>query len=74
MQLSIFECQPGLFCRPTGAACYDAPYTYAGFDRGSGLHKFTQGGKLELFAKRKGGYAGWHLKRGAYCYEFVRSA
>jgi hypothetical protein len=28
------------------------------------------GGSLEFFAKRKDPPAGWHLRRGAYTYEF----
>ena len=74
MTLSIFECQPGMFCRPTGAACYDEPYQYAGFDKASGLHRFKQGNKVELFAKRRASMAGWHLKRGHFNYEFCRAA
>lgn len=72
MKLDIFECQPGLFCRPTGATCHDEPYIYEG-PTADGLHCFSQGGKRELFAKRKAGPAGWHLKRGAFTYEFCRS-
>jgi hypothetical protein len=72
MKLDIFECQPGIFCRPTGASCYADPYIYHG-PTADGLHCFTQGTKRELFAKRKAAPAGWHLKRGAFTYEFCRS-
>jgi len=39
-----------------------------------GLYLFeTREGKKELFAKRKESMCGWHLMRGAFNYEFVRS-
>ena len=73
MRQSIFECQPGLFCRPTGAACNDDPYEYVGYDKREALHVFSQNGKRELFARRKYATPCWHLKRGMWCFEFVRS-
>lgn len=73
MEQSIFECQPGIFCRPTGAACYDEPYSYVGLDRASGMHIFEQGGKRELFRRTRSAPCCWHIKRGAYCFEFIRS-
>lgn len=51
-------------------------YRYVRYDKQTGLHLFDDGtGKLELFAKHKPGRgdAGWHLKRGAYVYEFCTS-
>lgn len=67
-KMAIFERQPGVFDRPTDE------YTYRGFDAASGLHVFvTNDGKRELFARRKDSMAGWHLRRGAYNFEFCRS-
>jgi hypothetical protein len=51
-------------------------YSYAGYNRRRGLHAFWDGqGNLEFFAKHKpgNGDAGWHLRRGAYVYEFCTS-
>ena len=74
MKRSIFECVPGISCRPTGQANYGEPYVYEGFDRASGLHILSHGGKRGLFSRTKNEPPSWHIKRGAYCFEFVRSA
>jgi hypothetical protein len=66
-QMAIFEKQQGMDSKPSS-------YAYQGYDRESGLHVFEEDGKRELFARTKSGPAGWHLRRGAYCFEFVRSA
>jgi hypothetical protein len=65
--LPIWECQPGVFRRPTEEL---DGYQYV--KPRDGLHEFvTRDGKRELFAKHKS-VAGWHLKRGQWCYEFCR--
>jgi len=70
MEKSIFECQLGISCRPTDDSTQEG-YSYIG--KREGLHLFkTREGKMELFA-RKLSCASWHLKRGAYNFEFVRS-
>ncbi len=74
MKQDIFECMPGLQYRPTGVACYGEPFVYCGYDRVTGLHQFAQGAQIGLFARRKSAPASWHIKRGAYCFEFCRSA
>lgn len=71
LALDIFECQPLLFCRPTVDS--DDPYTYGGYDKARGLHIFLQSGKREYFSRTRRAPACWHLKRGAYCFEFVTS-
>jgi hypothetical protein len=67
-KLSIFECQPGKFCRPTEE---EEGYQFIGMRDGLWLFE-TRQGKQELFGRCKS-YAGWHLKRGQWCYEFCRS-
>ena len=70
MKLTVTEGQP----REHGWSKYE----YIRFDKSRGLHAFTQdqGETIEWFAKHKPGIgdAGWHLRRGAYIYEFVTSA
>lgn len=41
----------------------------------NGLYAFVnpETGTAELFARRTDAYAGWHLVRGSYFYEFVSS-
>jgi len=47
-------------------------YTYSGC--AGGLHVFTDSaGRRQLFRRTMRAPACWHLKRGAYCFEFVRS-
>lgn len=49
-------------------------YLYAGIDPSSGLHTFREKGQgLKLFARSKSPSAGWHLRRGQWYFEFVRS-
>ena len=70
MALQIWECQPGAFCRHTDEPLQEG-YRFTG--RRNGLYEFaTREGKRELFARRKA-FAGWHLKRGAFVYEFCSS-
>jgi hypothetical protein len=64
--MKIMEHQQGIKPWPSN-------YVYVGFDRASGLHEFAEHDKAELFARRKSAPAGWHLRRGAYTFEFVRS-
>jgi hypothetical protein len=55
-----------------GAAAWPSQYSYVR-QHPSGLHEFlNEDGKPEVFAKRRC-VAGWHLKRGAWSYEFIRS-
>lgn len=66
----IYECQPGLFDCPTSER--DG---YRFVSTSEGLYLFENAhGDRELFAKRGTAYAGWHLRRGRWFYEFVRSA
>ena len=63
-KLPIFE--------PLGSPQRPSAYSYVG--KHAGLHMFAdETGKRELFARRRD-HAGWHLIRGAWVYEFVRSA
>ena len=65
--LPIFESQQ--FCDSNPR--WPSAYTYLG--KHDGLHMFAdESGKRELFARRRD-HAGWHLIRGAWVYEFVRS-
>lgn len=68
LNLPIYERQRGIFDRLT------TEYRYVG--RAEGLHVFEckDDGSRQLYAKRADPPAGWHLRRGRYCYEFVRSA
>ena len=50
---------------------HNTVYRYVG--ETGGLHEFTDGEKRELFARRSSAPASWHLRHGAYFYEFVRS-
>jgi hypothetical protein len=54
-----------------GRKAWPSDYRYCGMQ--DGLHAFEEHGKRELFTKRKN-VAGWHLRRGAWSYEFCRSA
>ena len=57
-----------------GIAPWPSTYTYTGYAPASGLHRFVdEAGKIELFARTKSAAAGWHLRRGSWCFEFVRS-
>lgn len=48
-------------------------YTYVAYQ--DGLHRFNnEDGKPELFSRTKQRPASWHLQRGAWCFEFCRSA
>jgi hypothetical protein len=72
MKLEILECQEGVPCIKTDSPAGEG-YTFVRKTH-DGLYEFATGeGKRELFARRTS-YAGWHLKRGAYVYEFCRSA
>jgi hypothetical protein len=79
MKLKITEWQIGV-ARPAdwplGAGPHQSSYRgraslycYAG--RGTACHLFRSDGRgpRERFARRKTAPAGWHLRRGAYCYE-----
>ena len=68
-RLPIYEIQPGEFHRVAEG------YKYEGIHRGlhDGLHYFSHLGERELFAKRKLPLPHWHLRRGAWNYEFCRS-
>jgi hypothetical protein len=57
-----------------GMNSWSSNYAYVGPDKASGLHRFTENGKTELFAKRLSPPAGWYLQRGAWTFEFVRGA
>lgn len=59
-----------------GQKRWKSTYRYVAYDKLTGLHLFaSEDGKLELFAKHKPGTgdAGWHIRRGAYVYEFCRT-
>ena len=71
MKLSIFECQPGMFCRPTEDSTQDG-YKFLGKKNGGYVFE-TREGKRELFGRSKYAPAGWHLKRGKFCFEFCSS-
>ena len=67
----MYECQnqPNTI----GVHSWPTEYRYGGFDRRHGLHRFIDSdGRAELFARRKSAPAGWHIVRGAYCFEFCR--
>lgn len=50
---------------------HNTDYRYVG--EVDGLHEFIDGDKRELFVRRSSAPHGWHLRHGAYFYEFVRS-
>jgi hypothetical protein len=70
MAFTITEHQNQL---PSGSVEWVSRYRYVGRAT-NGLHEFlNEDGKPEFFAKRKHPPAGWHLRRGQWCYEFCTS-
>jgi hypothetical protein len=67
MKLPIFERQAGIFDRVAEGV------SFVGKDPASGLYIFEdQDGARGLYARRKDPPAGWHLRRGRFCFEFCR--
>ena len=67
--------KPEIMEHQQGLAPWRSSYIYLDFDPKTGLHRFADElGQVGLYARTKSAPAGWHLRRGGYCFEFVRSA